>query len=664
MTRSVALLLSALAVCTVQALVLPADLGQPSQTTGSSPSRSPQSATGTGLVLGKVIDVGTGKPVAGAVVTVGRSILGRQSTSFGNGPSISRLVPSALDGSGISSLRVMTDGEGRFVFRDLPSGSFVFSVSVSGYVGGGYGQRRPSGDAQTLELGDGEKRSDVILAVWRYGAIRGLVTDEAGEPVVGMPITVLRRTTVAGHTTLAPSGQAGQTDDRGQYRVGLLVPGDYVVAATVTQTTAPLAGAIASQASPGSFPLGSSQSIQVGDVIRTIRPGVVAPGPTAGGREVAYHTTFHPSAQAADDATPVTVGSGDERNGVDLQIRLAPTIRLSGRVMGPEGLAPGVSVRLVPAGASSQASESGLEAGIATSDASGSFTLLGIGPGRYVLRAIRAPSPGRAGGVQGLARGAVPLDATVPSGRGPGPVDSLLWAVMPIEAGDTDVTGLTVVLQSGVRLAGRARFEGSQPQPSGDAMKTISVTVDRADARTASGVSLSQPPVTLDATGLFTTTGVEAGRYLIRVLGAPSGWTLTAGVHEGRDISVTPVELSGSDVTGVDLVFSDRPTELSGSVRNADGPDGNAVVLLFPTDDQRWVDYGPNPRQLKTARVTHAGAYRFSDVPEGNYFVIAIRDDLADNWPAPEFLASLRPDAARITVRQGEKSTLSLRTMR
>ncbi len=57
---------------------------------------SPPPQRGTGLVVGQVVDAGSGRPVAGAIVILG--------------------PPTS------AAPRVLTGGDGRFVFRDLRRG--------------------------------------------------------------------------------------------------------------------------------------------------------------------------------------------------------------------------------------------------------------------------------------------------------------------------------------------------------------------------------------------------------------------------------------------------------------------------------------------------------------------------------------------------------------
>src|SRR5262249_12765292 len=134
--------------------------------------------------------------------------------------------------------RVLTDSQGQFAFRDLAKATYTFSVTLPGYTGGAYGQKRPNGASRSLDLDEGEKVGDVTLRVWKFGSISGMLVDEAGEPAVGVQVRALRQSIVSGrpHWTIASSTA---TDDRGVYRIGSLAAADYVISVPTTITTYP-----------------------------------------------------------------------------------------------------------------------------------------------------------------------------------------------------------------------------------------------------------------------------------------------------------------------------------------------------------------------------------------------------------------------------------------
>lgn len=151
----------------------------------------PQRDSRSGLLVWQVIDAGSNRPIAGAVVSLG-------------GPA----------GPGGRPTAVLTGTDGRFVFRDMARGTYNVTASKPGFVSGAHGRRRPGGPAVPLAMGDGERRDDVVIRLWRHAAISGTVIDEAGERQVGVQIRAYRRGVVGGKRRFVADG-AAVTDDRG-----------------------------------------------------------------------------------------------------------------------------------------------------------------------------------------------------------------------------------------------------------------------------------------------------------------------------------------------------------------------------------------------------------------------------------------------------------------
>ena len=124
-----------------------------------------------------------------------------------------------------------TDEQGRFRVTALPAGTYSITATKTGFVDGAFGQRRAVRTGTPVELTDGQQRADVDLKLMRGGVVTGRVLDEDGEPLARAMVTVLRQQYVRGEKQLTPAG-TDQSDDRGQFRVFGLPPGDYFVSAT------------------------------------------------------------------------------------------------------------------------------------------------------------------------------------------------------------------------------------------------------------------------------------------------------------------------------------------------------------------------------------------------------------------------------------------------
>jgi hypothetical protein len=240
-----------------------------------------------------------------------------------------------------------------------------------------------------------------------------------------------------------------------------------------------------------------------------------------------------------------------------------------------------------------------------------------------------------------------------------------LFAEQPVTIGNRDATDLLLTLQRGARMTGRVEFDGMRERPDTSALTRIQILLDRADAMPATGPFSTPTPGHADETGTFKTYGVAPGRYVVRIAGAPAGWTLKSVTSEGRDVSEAPLDLRTTDATGVVITFTDRPTKLTGIARGTDGnPDADAVVVVFPVDASGWSDYGFSPRRVRSTHAARDGAFTFTGLPAGDYYVAAIREDGTRQWQDASTLEDLARGAAHIRLADGDTRTQDVKTVK
>jgi hypothetical protein len=587
-----------------------------------------------GLIVGQVIDATTGRPIGGAIVSITGGPLGSVSPTGGQPPQ--------------GRPRVLTGGDGRFFFRDLPRGSFTISATKAGYVEGASGRRRPGGAAQPIVLGDGERIGDVMVRLWKHAAVTGTVVDEMGEPLVGVQLRAFRREFAGGRRRYVTGAvwipPFASTDDRGIYRFGNLMPGEYIVATVGRPVAVPLAMAqeIQQKAFPngtdGAPPLqlpGNASSTQVGNIVYGLGRGVPVPALSLDGRLFVYPMAFYPSVPTFPQAVSISVAPGEERSAIDLQLYPLPTVRVAGTVMGPEGPAAALTLRMFPAAAE----DVGLDIDVpsAITDRNGAFEFPAITSGQYVIRASMRP----------------PRPSTV------GPLEGALWTEMPLAVGRADVEGIALNLEPGLRVSGHVEFEGNAARPSASRLRQVPVVVEAADsdpnrvARVTGG---------LDGSGQFTVHGVLPGPYLVRVSASPEGWMFKSATYKGRNVADEPFDLD-SDAIGVVITFTDRWTGMHGVVQSPrGGGDPDAAVLIFPLDRQAWTNYGLSGRRVRSVRTSRSGCYSVHSIPAGDYYVVAIPEDRAADWQDPAFLESLTSAATRVTIGDGDQKLVGLRT--
>jgi hypothetical protein len=141
------------------------------------------------------------------------------------------------------------------------------------------------------------------------------------------------------------------------------------------------------------------------------------------------------------------------------------------------------------------------------------------------------------------------------------------------------------------------------------------------------------------------------------------GWIPKSAMTGGKDVFDVPLDAAGADIHDVVITMADRAAEVAGTVRGSRGaPDVDAVVLLFPADRVLWSNGGAAPRRLKTVRVSRSGAYTITNVPAGDYLIVAIDDAFAQNWSDPAILQVLASAATRLTIPDAERHAQDLRT--
>ncbi len=613
------------------------------------PAGAQQSAAGTGLVIGRVLEAGSDRPIAGALVTLAPSAPGAATAA--------RPAPPP---------RAMTDARGRFVLRDIDKGSYLLTAAVGGngyspsgflvsglgqqigaYLNGGYGQRRPGGALEPIEIAGGQAIADATIRLWKGAAIEGTVVDEAGEPFVGLFVAAARRSSDGRLST----GPSTRTDDRGWYRLGTLLPGEYLVVVPQKQNVFPAAtlAAItdAPQGSPAARPFGDTTAqaqpangVRVGSMIVSAGTAPdttnMIPPRLAGDAVRVYRTTFYPSATIARRAAPIRVEAGETHRGADIRLEPQSAVSISGTVVDSLGPVPNFGVRLLPAEADDGSGV--LEAATTATDARGAFVFPLVPVGAYTLRAERnLPVSG----------------ATAAGGR----LSDLsgVSAIQSIAVGSVPVTNVALVMRPGVQVHGRTEFSGAGDRPVGGRLTTLTLVPTPQIYRSPGTFRGS----VVDSDGKVLFGPVIPGRYLVTVNSTPP-WTLLSVKAAGRDLTDRAFDLD-ADIDDLVVTLTDTPAAISGTVRAPTGTAADLMsVFLFPSERTRWRDASASTRSFQVARVSASGAFALPAVIPGSYVVAAARDEDAGDWPDVSLLTTLAATGRTLVVEPRQQLTVTL----
>jgi hypothetical protein len=139
---------------------------------------------------------------------------------------------------------VVSDGQGRFAFGGLTAGEYTLWAEASGFGIVRYGEVPDPQSVSSIRLGGANGDKSVVFRLLPRGAIEGTIRDEVGDPMARENVSILRPVWRDGRTTTVYAGQKS-TDDRGRYRFGNLAPGNYIVCAGGGQNTAaPIPGPV------------------------------------------------------------------------------------------------------------------------------------------------------------------------------------------------------------------------------------------------------------------------------------------------------------------------------------------------------------------------------------------------------------------------------------
>ena len=134
------------------------------------------------------------------------------------------------------------------------------------------------------------------------------------------------------------------------------------------------------------------------------------------------------------------------------------------------------------------------------------------------------------------------------------------------------------------------------------------------------------------------------------------GWALKSVSIGGREVTDTPLALRSAETVGnVEIVFTDKLTEISGTLTSEQGTAvPEFTVLAFPTDGSLW---RPQGRHIMTARPDQTGKYRIRGLPPGEYYLATVDPAEQGEWFEPAYLEEHRTGAARVTLGDGDVKT-------
>jgi protocatechuate 3,4-dioxygenase beta subunit len=296
----------------------------------------PSPADLPGSTIRGTVTTTDGAPVADATVSVSRS---------GIGTPVSQTV-----WPGGRTAR--SDSFGQFALRGIDPGTVRVRASKRGYVQAEPGQRGGDLPGQTLTIEAGRDLDDLTIVMPRRGAISGTVVDESGEPLQEAAVQLVRAKRQPNGVLTGVREQGGyvrMSDDRGQFTLADVLPGDYAVMAFLPADIVDPAAAV----------------------------------------RTAYPPAYYPDTPDFANASAIRIIDGENIAGLILTMRRVPVGRVTGVAHTSRGLPVTGSVRLV----SRHAVTIGDLPRVARPGPDGEFAFADVPPGDYLLRTLVESGP-------------------------------------------------------------------------------------------------------------------------------------------------------------------------------------------------------------------------------------------------------------------------------
>ncbi len=573
------------------------------QGVGGAPPQAPapfpigqDTSEGTATVEGVVTRIGTGEPIPLAAV------------QFVPTPTLNNVnTVGDLDAPDPPPI-VRTDAGGRFVIDGLAPGDYRITAFRNGFVRQGFGQNEPGDPGAPVRLQAG-RTFEASLQLTPAAVIVGRIVDGFGEPIPNAEVSAMSPPSNPDVQPALQPAASSSTDDRGEYRLFWLEPGEYIVSATASRTDSSSLFAMWTQAA------------RSGGSYRNVEP------------RTENMAAFYPGVPDRARAAPVRVRAGEERAGVDIRLAVRTTFTISGRVVGPDPLArpTRVSARSSVPGATplSDSFHSG------TVDSRGNFVLADLEPGAYVLQT-------QAQGIAGRA----------------------YTARAPVVVTNRDVENVTLALRPGTDIAVNVFVEEPSAPWASEAVSELDwsrVRVRLRDNDTV-GFTVGFTGEPSDARGGFLIENVEPGEYAVTV-NVPNGTLYLKRVLVGSeeiapDAAIT-VEPGFSE--RLDVLLSPNGGRIQGAASTTDGePVANAAIILLPPDTSPTTSASRMAATGSRTLTDGSGNYSLAGIAPGDYLLFAWEATAQVPFLDPEFMRRFAARGERVVIREGDELTVNL----
>jgi len=559
-----------------------------------------------------VVDVTTGQPIADtrieltklpAPLNVGQtSPPAAQPAPQPPGPVTSRTV--------VRIPPVTSDANGHYSFPNLELGAYLVRVLKEGYAEETTSIGSNSSSAQVI-LAEKDSSKSLVFRLTPGAAINGRVDGPDGKPVGNMEVAVfVPRYDAEGRESFLQTAYA-TTDDRGEYRIYPVNPGQYYLG--VGPPTRPI---------PGN---------------RLITP--------FNNPKNQYPRVFYPGAADPKSASIVDVRPRADLKGMDFRLSVQSTFRIRGHVVDTlTGKIPeNVGISIIPRETNINTNSTSSANIVNPTD--GSFELQNIAPGRYVIRAqttlVLRPVSTATNGAPGVA---ISVQPTVTPGVAAAAVD--------VTGGDVD--GVVLAFVPPITISGKLVMQNGAAVPAG----TRANIVLRGSLSVPILGSAGTPRWNPD--GTFTLEGVAPGEYSVSVTPIRTGNTARTYVRDVRageiDLLSHSMVIVGTRSDEIVITLGQNGGQISGTVNRPSVETSDRVVLV---PDER----GSRNLYMSTS-IAQNGSFTLQGVSPGRYKVFALAGVVGTPWFDAAYLSTIDGSGSSVTVSDSANVSVNLNIIR
>ncbi len=515
-------------------------------------------------IEGLVIDAQNSRPIPWANVVVRNAKRARDARSF------------------------VADSGGHFLVTNVKPGSYVLVADHVNY----FANPHKRSFQPTVEVSAKQELKGIVLRLLPTAVVTGQVVDQNSNPLLHVEVKLLARTMIHGRMRLAVLGM-GITDDRGEYRLYGIQPGDYYLLAEIN-------------------PKLRAKNIEViatNGLVGVLERSNVS-DPTAGAvpeQPITYAPSFFPGTSDFLQATalPVAAGADVHANFVCYSAR---SVSINGIVVNGVTGEPARNAS-VAAYWTDVLGEAAAKPAETKND--GTFVIDDLAPGLYTLRSAYSDEAGAYTDQQ------------------------------QVEVGVQGVEHLLIAVERQLAIDGHIVLSANDP---GFKMKSIAVNFVPAGASGDFRVVADEPKME------FAGNLRPGERYRVSAAGLTGDYYLKSIRISGSEVDLSNVTAAGPHEK-IELVLNPSGGHIEGMVFDHDDQPASGYVLLVPENANR-----NNSDLFRRSRSDSKGKFTLRGVPPGSYKLIAFEGyDPEELINYPDRLNEIEDRGESVTVIEGGK---------